>query len=87
MKEKDLLAEFERLSVYLMDDKPPTVRVAARVMSVVRAAESGANRTLEAVAVMSFVLAIVVALLGFSQLSEASGPLDAFFQIVPPIGL
>ncbi len=90
MKRIDPLERFERLCCLLVDDKPPAVRVAARVLTLIRVGERASyrtsDRTLEAMAAMSFVLAMVVALLGFVQLPEATSSLDAIFQIVPPIG-
>ncbi len=90
MKKIDRLLKFEQLCSCLIDDRPPSVHIASRVMTLIRVGEQAtfrtSERTLEAMAATSFVLAMAVALLGFTQLSQAGGPLDALFQIVPPIG-
>jgi hypothetical protein len=86
MRDRDPLQEFEQLSARLKEDLPPSVHVAPQVIRRVRRAEAASERTLALLAAGSCVAAIAVAVAGFSQLSELADPLEAFLQIVPPIG-
>ena len=87
MSNTDPLLEFERLASRLANDVAPAVHVVPQVMRRVRAAEVTSERTLALLAAGSFAAAVVVAVIGFSLLSELADPLGAVFQIVPPIGL
>jgi hypothetical protein len=87
MRNVDPLQEFEQLAARLKMDSPPPVRVVAQVMRRVRAAQGASERTLAFLAAGSCVAAIVVVMVGLSLLSELTDPLEALFEIVPPIGL
>ena len=87
MNKPDPLERFERLLPLLREDAPPRVHVAPEVMRRIRSVRATSERTLEFLAAGSCVAALLTALAGFSLLSEMSDPLEALFQIVPPIGL
>jgi hypothetical protein len=81
------LQDFERLAANLKDDGPPSIRVAPQVMRRVRAAEVSSQRTLALLAGVSCAVAMVVTAVGVSLLMQVTDPLEALFEIVPPIGL
>ena len=87
MRNVDPLQEFEQLTARLKEDAPPSVRVAPQVMRRVRAVEAASERTLALLAAGACVTAIVVVVVGISLLSQLPDPMEAIFQIVPPIGL
>jgi len=85
MKRHDPLERIEALAPVLRCDHPPVVRVAPQVMRRVRAVETAADRTLALFAAGSCLVAVAVLAVGLSFLGQASDPLGALFQIVPPI--
>ena len=87
MKTVDPLQTFEQLTIRLKDDAPPRVHIAPRVLRRIRAIEASSSRVLEFLAAGSCAAAVVVAAVGLSLLPELTDPLEALFQIVPPIGL
>lgn len=87
MNKQDPLERFERLIPLLQEDAPPRVHVASQVMRRIRGVRATSERTLEYLAAGSCVAAFLTVLAGLSLLSEMGDPLEALFQIVPPIGL
>ena len=87
MKNVDALQRFEKLAGRLKEDVPPRVHVVPQVMRRIHAVRAASERTLEFLAAGSCVAAIMAVLLGYSMLSQLTDPLEAIFQIVPPIGL
>jgi hypothetical protein len=87
MKNLDPLVRFEEMTARLQEDPPPRVHVVPQVLRRIRAVRETSERTLEFLAAGSCVAAILAVLVGFSMLSQLSDPLEAIFQIVPPIGL
>jgi hypothetical protein len=87
MKNMDPLERFERLAPRLAEDAPPPVHVVHQVMRRIRLTRTKTERTLEFLTAGSCAAALIVVLFGFSILTQLGDPLDAIFDIVPPIGL
>ena len=87
MMAQDPLQRFENLTAYLTADQPPSVHVAVQVGRRIRQAQSVSERTFALLAAGSFAAALLVAMIGLAVLSGTTDPLEAVFQIVPPISL
>lgn len=87
MTTQDPLHQFESLSAYLTADHPPAVHVTAQVVRRIRQAQAVSERTFTLLAAGSCAAAILVAMIGLAILSGTTDPLEAVFQIVPPITL
>lgn len=86
MNSNDPLQVFEALAARSKDD-PPLVHVVPHVMRRIRATRTASEQTLAFLAAGSFITAVVAVVVGLSLLTQLSDPLEAIFQIVPPIGL
>ena len=99
MTNVDPLQDFERLAARVKDMPPPSIHVVPQVtqmiswkssaMRRVHAAEVSSQRTLAFLAGVSCAAAMVVTAVGayFLMLMQVTDPLEALFEIVPPIGL